>query len=157
MPKLDACFFDVPPDLLDRDGDNEIVLKLKTDCQKIVSQSMWIRRRTPNREQVSRDLREGVIFRDMRAMPLADVGVAAHGGGLVVHNRGDVLAVMVLLDLQAAGEAGPVIPTQDNALMLLPGERREIGRLDGEDLPQRFRCTLRGWNVPTRVLEVGAS
>ncbi|MFA9477928.1 glycoside hydrolase family 2 protein [Phycisphaerales bacterium AB-hyl4] len=158
LPRLEPCFVDIPDGLLKTTGENKIVLQLKTDCQKVVSQSMFIRERTPNREAVVQHRKRGVLFRDMRDMPSAEVKIEADQSSITVHNSGETVAVMLLLDVEVDVDGtSEAIATDDNALMLVPGERREIRPLAGGTFPARYRLTVQGWNVSKTVAVVEAS
>lgn len=156
LPRLEPVFVDIPDGLL-KDSGNEIVLKLKTNCQKTVSQRLEIRERTANRDEVRRECHSGVLFGNLRKMAAADVVVEQQGGELEVHNRGDVPAVMVLLDVEADVDQPAAVALKDNALMMLPGDRRRLGTLTGEPLPDGARVTVRGWNVAEQVVELRGS
>ena len=160
MPRLRPLFADLPTQSETlRFGDapeaaNTIELRLKTDCQKTVTQSMCIRRRTDNREAVSRLLREGVLFGDLRKMPAADLQLESRDGRLELHNRGGVAAMLVLVDVVRDPDgAAEVVPLDDNALILMPGQRRRLMRLGGDPLPGGCKVIVRGWNVPRLELE----
>ncbi len=158
MPRVRPVFGDLPAEALrfgdDASGENSIELRLRTDCQKAVTQSMCIRRRTGNRGAVTELLREGVLFGDLRRMPAADVRVEAVDGRLDVHNRGGVVAMLVLIDvIHDRDGVAETLATDDNALILMPGQRRRIGRLGGGTLPGGCRVVVRGWNVRRTELD----
>jgi len=153
LPKLTPCFADVPAELLNPGGENSIELRIDSDVQKVIAHPLVLRRVTSNREAVTEHLRRGRLFEQLRNMPGADVTLQEHDGRVTVHNRGPVVAVMVLLDVSSSVETGnEMIPTSDNSLMLRPGEQRTIERLGGGPLPRPGHVTLRGWNVePTEL------
>lgn len=142
-PKLDCRFYDIPPEAWG-DGEQVIELRLRTRCQKSVPHALWIRPRTPNREEVRRTLKRGVFFGDLRRLPPARVEVEIAQGALIVRNVGDSLAMQVILEVSDG--ARPIV-MEDNAFHLWPGDCRRLRSMGSRDLPANVSWRLYGWNV----------
>ena len=155
LPRVEPCFADVPADVLNLDGENTVVLRLKSTSQKLVTSTLELRPVTENRDEVRQHVRRGELFGDLRHMPEADVRVTEDAGRLVLHNDGEPVAVMVLIEVEAPGDDAVSIPTDVNALFLRPGQSVTVAALDDGRFPGGAGVTVRGWNVPKRTLTIG--
>lgn len=154
--KLESRFYDIPEKLLNQDGENEIVLIIKTYYQKAVSNIMEIRPKTLNREAVNKFFKEGRFFSDLRQMPSADVNISvdAKNHSLTVENISKQIAFGVTVEL-IPEISGLALALNDNLFTLFPGEKKTLSHLyDATQFQLPAKIRMYGWNIDEQLIKL---
>ncbi|OGV39546.1 MAG: hypothetical protein A2X48_12990 [Lentisphaerae bacterium GWF2_49_21] len=155
LPHLQPRYYDIPKNLINAEGWNEIAVKIKSNCQKTVSQSMVLRTATTKRERknTAAYLLKGIYFKDMTTMPQAELRVTATSQSITVTNSSGQIAFLVLVEA-VADTALEIFPLDDNAFCLLPGESKRLKLLHGGSLPRKGHLEISGWNIPSKRIKI---
>jgi beta-mannosidase len=153
--KLESRFYDIPSEILNQDGSNEITLVIKTYYQKAVSNIMDIRPGTSRRKEINQFFKDGKFFRDLRKMPNADLELVNYceNSSLVIKNISEQVAIGVTIEFVSEASGLPMA-LDNNSFPLFPGEEKTLQPLlDNENF--EFPATIRmyGWNVEEKTIE----
>ncbi len=152
MPKLKARFYDIPQKILNT-GENEIVIRMKSDYQKSCPYPMEVRPVTPNRKKVSEFLKRGVFFSGLRKMPAVELKTANNDREIKITNPSRNIAFMVILEV-IPDATGIAIPLDDNAFTLLPDETKILKPLQRKKIPKNSEVRISGWNIRNNSLRI---
>ncbi|MFA6815702.1 MAG: sugar-binding domain-containing protein [Lentisphaeria bacterium] len=156
FPKLEARFYDIPECLLNQNGENEVLLILKSNYMKIVSNTMEIRPKTQHRKEISAFFKRGQFFKGLREMPEASVQVSLTDTkrAIIVKNTGTQIAIGVTVEFIPDCDGLPMT-LNDNLFPLFPGEEKKLCPLRANErmnLPAKIR--LYAWNVREQQIKV---